>query len=244
VGYNNIDVQAAGQRGLVVCNVPDYGTEEVADHAIMLLLAAHRGLIASDAAIRRGGWDLGPIQPATRLRGRTLALIGFGRIGQATALRARAFGLDVVVYDPYQPDGVDKALGVRRADSLAESLAQADFVSLHCLLSDETRHLINAASLRAMRPGAVLVNTARGGLVDEDALADALARGALRAAALDVLACEPPPAQARLLALPNVLVTPHVAGLSERSVHEMTRRATDAVLAVLAGDEPPGLVRA
>src|SRR4051812_25517495 len=147
VGYNNVDIAAAGRRGIVVCNVPDYGTEEVADHALMLLLAVVRQLIPSDAAIRRGGWDYRSQIETRRLRGRTLGLVGCGRIGAATALRAKAFGLDVVFYDPFVAPGFEKALGVRRAERLEDLLEQSPYVSLHCYLDETTHHLIDAAAL-------------------------------------------------------------------------------------------------
>ena len=152
VGYNNVDRAAAAKHGVIVCNVPDYGTEEVADHAIMFLLALARKLLPSDAAIRAGGWDYRTAIGTPRLRGRTLGLVGCGRIGTATALRAKAFGLDVVFYDPLVPQGVDKALGIRRVFRLEELLEQSHFVSLHCYLDQTTHHLIDARALARMRP--------------------------------------------------------------------------------------------
>src|SRR4029450_7856960 len=162
VGYDNVDLKAAGQRGIVVCNVPDYGTEEVADHALMLLLAIARRLRQADISIREGHWSPAIAFGAPRLRGRTLGIIGCGRIGTAMASRAKALGLRVLVYDPYQSPGLDKALGVERAYSLEEMLPQCQFVSLHCLLSRETRHILNARTLALLPPGAYVVNTARG----------------------------------------------------------------------------------
>src|SRR5262245_49067259 len=161
VGYDNVDGRAAGRRGIVVCNVPDYGTEEVADHALMLLLAIARRLVAADRAIRAGTWDVSVVFGAPRLRGRTLGLIGCGRIGTALALRARALGMRVVFHDPYLPDGVEKALGVERAYRLEELLGRAEFVSLHCPLTSETHHLLNRRTLALLPRGAYVVNTAR-----------------------------------------------------------------------------------
>ena len=149
VGYNNVDRVAAARHGVIVCNVPDYGTEEVADHAILFLLALARKLLPSDAAIRAGGWDYRTAIGTPRLRGRTLGLIGCGRIGTATALRAKAFGLDVVFHDPLVPQGVDKALGIRRVFELEELLEQSHFVSLHCYLDRTTHHLIDAPARSA-----------------------------------------------------------------------------------------------
>ena len=144
VGYNNVDVEAATRHGVIVCNVPDYGTEEVADHAIMFLLAIVRRLVPSHEAIRAGTWDYRTADGAPRLRGKTFGVIGCGRIGTATALRAKALGLDVVFYDPYLRQGMDKALGIRRVYQLEDLLEQSHFVSLHCYLDATTRHMINA----------------------------------------------------------------------------------------------------
>ena len=177
VGYNNIDLEAATRHGVIVCNVPDYGTEEVADHAIMFLLALARRLVPSHEAIRAGTWDYRTALGTPRLRGKTFGIIGCGRIGTATALRAKALGLDVVFYDPYLRQGMDKALGIRRVYQLDELLEQSHFVSLHCYLDAANRHLINARTIARMRPGAMLINTARGPLIDEDALLDALDSG-------------------------------------------------------------------
>ena len=191
VGYNNVDVEAASRHGVVVCNVPDYGTEEVADHAIMFLLALARRLVVSHQAIRDGNWDYRTALGAPRLRGKTFGVVGCGRIGTAAALRAKALGLDVVFYDPYLRQGMDKALGIRRVYRLEDLLEQSHFVSLHCYLDASTRHLINAQTIARMRPGAILINTARGPLVDETALLDALDSGHLAAAGLDVIEREP-----------------------------------------------------
>lgn len=237
VGYNNIDLAAAGRRGVVVCNVPDYGTEEVADHAMLLLLAVARRLGHCDRAIRSGRWDYNDARPAPRLRGKTLGLVGCGRIGTATALRARAFGLDVVFYDPYVVPGVDKALGVRRADSLGELLEQSQFVSIHCYLSEETRNMINAAAFARMPRGAILVNTARGPIVDQDALVAALETGQLAGAGLDVVEREPLDDE-RLRSRANVLMTPHSAFYSDEGYIELRRKAAEEVRRVLLGEKP------
>ena len=155
VGYNNVDIEAAGKRGIVTCNVPDYGSEEVADHSIMFLLALARQLGPCDQSIRDGKWDYKVADAAPRLRGKTIGIVGCGRIGTATALRAKAFGLDVVFYDPYLPDGVDKALGIRRARTLDELLPQCQFLSLHCYLDTDSYHMIDARALAALPRGGV-----------------------------------------------------------------------------------------
>ena len=237
VGYNNIDIESAARHGVVVCNVPDYGTEEVADHAIMLLLAVARRLIPSHTAIRAGDWHYRTAVGAPRLRGTTLGIVGCGRIGSATALRAKALGLDVVFFDPYVPAGVDKALGIRRVFTLAELLTQSHFVSLHCYLDQATRHLINTNTLALMRTGAVLINTARGAVVDQVALMDALDSGRLSGAGLDVVEREPLDDE-RLRLHPNVILTPHSAFYSVEGFIELRSKAAEEVRRVLVGEPP------
>jgi phosphoglycerate dehydrogenase-like enzyme len=238
VGTDSIDLEAAARHGVAVCTTPGANTATTADHTLALMLAALRRVPEHDRAVRAGGWERTGPALAGELEGATVGLVGYGAIGRAVRRRLGGFGVRVLVCDPWLGDAPD----VERVE-LDALLRSSDVVSLHAPLTADTRGLLDRRRLAFMPAHAVLVNTARGGLVDEDALADALERGALRAAALDVLAVEPPHTT-RLLALPNVVLTPHVAGLSERSVREMTRRATDAVLAVLAGREPAGLVRA
>ncbi len=237
VGYNNVDIEAAARQGLVVCNVPDYGTEEVADHAIMFLLAIVRRLVSSHEAIRAGTWDYRSALGAPRLRGRTFGVIGCGRIGTATALRARALGLDVVFYDPYLRQGVDKALGIRRVHDLGELLEQSHFISLHCYLDATSRHLINARTIARMRPGAILINTARGPVVDEEALLDALDSGQIAAAGLDVVEREPLENE-RLRNHPNILFTPHTAFYSVEGYIELRTKTAEEVRRLLLGEPP------
>ena len=238
VGTDSIDLEAATRRGVAVCTTPGANTESTADHTIALMLAALRRVPEHDRAVRRGAWDRTGAATGWELSGATIGLIGCGAIGQAVLRRLHGFGVRVLVFDPY----ADGAPGSERA-SLDRLLRESDVVSLHLPLTHATRGLLDRRRLGLLRSSAVLVNTARGGLIEEEALVDALERGALRAAALDVLALEPP-GPTRLRELPNVVLSPHIAGLSERSVHEMTRRATDAVLDVLAGREPAGLVTA
>jgi C-terminal binding protein len=236
VGYDNVDLRAAGERGIVVCNVPDYGTEEVADHALAMLLALVRRLFPCEAAIRAGGWDVSLVYGAPRLRGRTLGLIGCGRIGTAMALRAKALGLDVLIYDPYQPPGLEKALGVRRAYRLDDLLCRAEFVSLHCPLTPETHHVLDAAALAKLPASAYLINTARGPCVDASALLDALESGRVAFAALDVVEKEPLDDE-RLRRHPRVLLTPHTAFYSVEGFVEMRTKASEEVRRLLL-DEP------
>ena len=237
VGYNNVDRVAAARRGVVVCNVPDYGTEEVADHAIMFLLALVRQLIPSHEAIRAGGWDYRTVLGAPRLRGKTLGLVGCGRIGTATALRAKALGLDVLFYDPLVPQGLDKALGIRRVHRLEELMEQSHYVSLHCYLDATTHHLIDAQALARLRPGAYLVNTARGPIVDQAALLEVLDSGRLAGAGLDVVEREPLDDD-RLRNHPRVLLTAHSAFYSVEGFVELRTKAAEEVRRILLGEAP------
>jgi C-terminal binding protein len=237
VGFNNVDVDSASRHGVVVCNVPDYGTEEVADHAIMFLLALARRLVISHEAIRGGNWDYRTALGTPRLRGKTFGVVGCGRIGTATALRAKAFGLDVVFFDPYLRQGMDKALGIRRVYVLEDLLEQSHFVSLHCYLDGSTRHLINAQTIARMRPGAMLINTARGPIVDETALLDALDSGHLAAAGLDVIEREPLDYE-RLRSHPKVLLTPHTAFYSVEGYNELRTKTAEEVRRILLGEPP------
>jgi len=237
VGYNNVDLDAANRRGISVCNVPDYGTEEVADHAIMFLLAMTRRLVPCHEAIRKGNWHYETAVGTPRLRGKTFGVIGCGRIGTATALRAKAFGLDVVFHDPRLPQGVDKALGIRRAQKLEDLLEQSDFVSLHCYLDETTRHMINADAISKMKKGTYLINTARGPVIDEEALLAGLASGQIAGAALDVVEHEPL-ADERLRSHPKILFTPHSAFYSVEGFVELRSKAAMEIRRVLMGETP------
>lgn len=241
VGFNNIDLEAAGRRGIPVCNVPDYGTEEVADHAMMMLLALARRLVPCHEDIRGGGWEVSTIHGAPRLRGQTLGIVGCGRIGTATALRAKAFGLDVVFFDPLVPPGYEKALGVRRTETLAELMRQSRFVSIHCYLDETTHHLIDGSALAEMAPGGYVINTARGPVVDQEALLEALESGHLAGAALDVVEREPLDDE-RLRLHPRVLLTPHVAFYSVEAYREMRVKGAEEIRRLLLGLPPRCLV--
>lgn len=236
-GVDAIDIEAATRRGIWVSNVPDYSVDEVSTHAITLLLAHARRLPQLLDATRRGIWDYHVIEPITRLKGQTLGLIGFGRIGCAVGAKARGLGLTVLVYDQYVPDQAIQAEGLQPA-GLETVLRESDFVSLHLPLTDETRGIMNAERLALMKPSALLINTARGGLVDEDALLEALRAGRLGRAALDVLASEPPTAGHPLLQEPHAWITPHVAWYSEAASIDMRQRAAEEVVHVLSGGPP------
>jgi D-3-phosphoglycerate dehydrogenase len=221
-----------------VANVPDYGTEEVADHALALLLALLRGIARLDRDVRAGGWDVNVVRPLHRLSTLTLGLLGCGRIGGLLAGHARALGLAVLAHDPRGVPAELARRGVREA-GLEDVLAGADAVSLHLPLTEATRHVIGAERLARMRPGAVLVNTARGGLVDGAALLAALEAGALGGAALDVLGHEPPGETERaLLAHPRVVATPHAGWYSEESELTLKTEAAREVVRVLRGGRP------
>jgi phosphoglycerate dehydrogenase-like enzyme len=235
VGYDNVDVQAAGRRGMVVCNVPDYGTEEVADHALMLLLAIARRLLPAANGIRAGNWDITSVFGAPRLRGRTLAIIGCGRIGTAFALRARALGMRVVFYDPYKPDGHEKGLGVERVYRLDDLWPQAEFLSLHCPLTRETWHLLNAQTLSQLPHGAYVINTARGPCIDLTALRAALDSGQVAYAALDVFEREPLDDEA-LRRHPRGVLTPHAAFYSVEGFQEMRTKGAEEARRILLGE--------
>jgi len=246
VGYDNIDVEAARERGIPVVNVPDYCVEEVADSAIGLMLALTRGLSELNSRLRAGfpQWHHAPATPLYRLRGRTFGIVGLGRIGTATAMRARALGMDVVFYDPYKPGGAEKALGIRRADALEALLEQSFVLSLHCPLTPETRGMINTAAIARLPRGAYLINTARGAVVETSAIPPAIASGQLAGAGIDVLEREPPPPDDPLLrawrdpshpAHHRVILTPHSAFYSEESLLELRRKAAAACRDALLG---------
>lgn len=249
VGFDNVDLAAAAAQDIKVCNVPDYGTEDVADHAFALLLALARGLPAFNDRVRedREAWDWEMGGDLHRLRGSTLGIVGLGRIGTATALRAKPFGIDVAFCDPYVPDGMDKALGLTRHERLEELLAASHLISLHVPLTAETRRMVDGAFLSAIRRGTILVNTARGGILDLDAIHAALRDGRLRAVGLDVLPEEPPPPSHPLIRAwrnreewltGRILITPHAAFYCKESFEEMRRKAAQEALRVLEGHTP------
>jgi D-3-phosphoglycerate dehydrogenase len=214
---------------------PGANESTVADHTLALMLAALRRVGEHDAGVRAGRWDRTGANTPWVLSGATVGLVGYGRIGRLVRKRLEGFAVDVLVSDPVPPDDPTVA-----NVELEELLAASDVISLHAPLLATTHRLIGAPQLALMRPHAVLVNTARGGLCDEAALVDALEQGRLRAAALDVFEQEPP-SSSRLLTLPNVVVSPHNAGLSVQSIEEMTRRATASVIDVLVGRQPEHL---
>src|SRR5215211_2562528 len=234
----NIDVEAATERGVVVTNTPEVLNETTADTAFMLLLAAARRLGEAERLLRSGGWDAwGPMQlTGPDVWGKKLGVVGFGRIGQAVARRARGFDMEILYHDQYRNESVEKETGVQYVE-LDELLRTCDFISVHTPLTDETHHLIGATELGRMKPEAVLINTSRGPVVDEAALADALSEGRIFAAGLDVYEKEPE-VHPKLLELENVVLAPHIGSASVETRDRMAVLAAENIVAVLSGEEP------
>ena len=235
VGFDSVDIAAARERGIAVCNVPDYGTEEVADHAIALAMALCRQLFPLDQEAKALGWIIRVEPRLRRLRELTFGVVGLGRIGTATALRAKALGFKVVFHDPYLPNGADKAVGISRARTLDELLAKADVLSLHCPLTEETRHLIAERELALLKPGSFVVNTARGAVIKKTAILAALREGRIAGAGLDVVEDEPLKT-ADEAAAPNLIVTCHAAFCSVESKLEMRATSARIALAAVSGE--------
>ena len=235
-GYNSVDLDAATKLGIVVTHVPDYCTAEVADHTLGLLLSLGRNIARLQASVRAGEWDYEAAGRPERLSDLTLGIIGLGRIGRAVAARAGAFGLRVVAADPYVDAAAMRVVGATKVE-LADVLA-CDIVSLHCALTSETRGIVDAAALARMKPSAFLINTARGGCVETDALVDALRRGVIAGAGLDVVDPEPLPVRHPLRDLPNVVLTPHAAFMSRHADREAREKACRQIVTALRGDTP------
>ena len=246
VGFDNVDYAFARSRGIAVANVPDYGTEEVADSAIGMMLALTRGINFYNVRMRDtpDPWMYSTAGKLYRLRGRTFGLLGLGRIGSATALRARSLGMDTIFFDPYKQDGYDKALGIRRVETLDELLASSFVLSLHCPNTPETKHIIDAEALQKMQDGSYLINTARGAIVDVRAIPDAIASGKLAGAAIDVLVDEPPAKDNQLLvawrdpkhpAYTRLIINPHSAFYSEEGLADMRIKGSQACRNALLG---------
>jgi D-3-phosphoglycerate dehydrogenase len=234
-GVDNIDLAAAERHGVPVVNVPDYATEEVATHALSLLLACLRQIPAYDRSVRDREWDWTVGRPIDRLAGGTVGVVGFGAIGRRFVRKLRGFDVDVVAHDPYVAAAEIRDRGARKV-SFERLLGESDAVSVHAPLTEETRGMIDAEALAATPDGAILVNTARGPVVDEDALEDALRSGTIGAAGLDVRDTEPP--ESTLADLEAVVSTPHAGWYSERSRAELNRTVAADVARVLRGDRP------
>jgi D-3-phosphoglycerate dehydrogenase len=243
VGFDHVDVEAATKRGVWVCNVPDYCVDEMADHALALLLALVRGVVELDRSVRTGAWDYEAAGPLRRLSDVRLGIVGFGRIGRALAARALALGIEVRAHDPVVPGAEIEATGAR-ASTLDELLQSSNAISVHAPLTPETHGLIGRHELERLPRGAYVVNVSRGGLVDTAALLDGLEAGRLAGVALDVLDVEPPTEASPAPGAPRLLVTPHAGWYSEHAENEVYRRAGASIRAVLAGQEPEGAVNA
>ena len=239
IGVDNIDVEAATDCGIVVFNVADYCVEEVADHAAALVLACARRVVILDRHVRAGGWDNPPLEyPLRRLGRLTLGLVGFGNIGRRMVPRLQGFGMRILATDPYVDPRLAAEAGVELT-SLDRVLRESDLVSLHTFLNAGSRHLIGAPELRLMKPSAFLVNTSRGGVVDEEALIQALRERRIGGAALDVTEQEPLGADSPLRNLDNAVLTPHQGSSSVESVEDMRRGVTEALSCLLQGTWPP-----
>ncbi len=242
VGYDNVDVAALNARQIPLAIAANANRISVAEHTLAMLLALAKAAVPHDSAVRAGNWAIRNEVRAFEFFGKRLLLVGFGRIGREVALRARAFGMAVVVHDPFVDPAALAEFGCSAAPALDAAIAEADAISLHLPLGAATRHVIDARRLALMRPGALLVNTARGGLIDEAALAEALARGRLRGAGIDVFADEPPHPDNPLLAEKKVLLSPHNAGVTDESMVRMASEAAQNILDVLDGKLDPGVI--
>lgn len=241
VGVDSVDVAAATARGIAVCNVPDYGTESVSDHAIGLALATARGIPRLDRGLRAGNFDLVAVRPLFQTRDRVFGVIGLGLIGTATARKAAGLGYEVIGYDVAADPNAETFHGVRSV-SLDELLERSQVVSLHTPLTEQTRGMIGTAEFARMRSDAILVNTSRGGVADTDALVEALRAGTILGAAIDVHETEPVPPDHPLTTFDSVVLTPHLAWYTEESYAELKRRTVENVVLVCEGRAPRNIV--
>ncbi len=241
IGYDNVDLKAAGAKGIYVCNAPSYGTYDIAEHTMALLLSACKHIPIADKCARSGQWNAERVGKVRRLRGKILGLVGFGRIAREVIARARGFEMDILVYDPYQSEADVAALGAKSVD-LDTLLELSDYVTLHAPLTEETHHMMGMDQFRKMKKEAVLINTGRGGLVNENELIFALLSGEIAGAALDVFETEPLPPTSKLLGMENVVLTPHVAWNSFEGVDDLHAEVIENVLRVLHGEVPKNIV--
>jgi len=240
IGVDTIDIPAATRHGIMVANVPDYCLDEVSDHTIALLFALARKIVLSDRRVKGGDYSLAVLKPLPKLQGKTVGFLGFGRIGRLVAAKLASIGFRFLFFDPFVKE---ETVGEARKVSLPELLAQSDFLLVHAPETSETRHLLNQATFRLLKPTACLVNTARGGIVDTAALVEALESGRLAGAALDVVEGVPPIASDHpLCRIENVILTPHSAWYSEEALEELQVRAAREVARVLTGERPKALL--
>jgi D-3-phosphoglycerate dehydrogenase len=237
IGYDNIDVNAATENGVLVCNIPDFMTSEVADHAVALILALTRKLDRISRSTRSGKWNWREFRPISSLDGKTVGVIGFGNIGRQVAERMRSFGTQVIAYDPYVSREAMEKLGARPSN-LDELLEASDIISIHVPLSKETRQLIGRKELAKLKDSVILINTSRGSVIDQEALIESLREGRIGAAGLDVLAKEPPSVADPILGFENVIVTPHIGWYSEQSSARLQENAALEAERILTGNPP------
>lgn len=239
-GLDNVDIDAASERGIVVCNTPGANARSVAEHAVSLLFAVRRNLRTADQHVRAGEWERGAFT-GHELTGDTLGLFGFGAIARETADLVHGMGQTVLAFDPYVPDD-DVPSRVKRVDDLSELFERSDAVSIHAPLTPETRHAVSTAELAALGERGILINTSRGPIVDEAALVEALESGTLKGAGLDTFEEEPPGEDNPLYDRDDVLLTPHVGGVTDEALARMSQRASDNIRTVYEGDLPPSTV--
>jgi D-3-phosphoglycerate dehydrogenase len=236
IGVDNVDLAAARERGIFVSNVPDYGVEEVSDHALALLLSVTRRIVTRDRAVRSGAWNVSPGEKIYRISGRVLGLVGYGRVARAFARKMRGLGVArVLVYDPLLEASAFAGVESVGLNSLCQ---ESDFISLHAPLTRDTSHIINSTHIALMKPTAILVNTARGGLIEERALVEALRSRRIFGAGIDVFEHEPPGKNHLLFALDNVVLSDHTAWYSEESIADLQTKAAEEVARVLQGEPP------
>jgi len=238
IGFNNVDVEAASAKKIMVANCPDYCLDEVADHTIALLLSCRRKTPLFNAAIRKGAWSERSFGPMYSLKGQTYALYGFGNIARKVAVRAHAFGFELAAFDPYVPDTVFAEYSVKRIESLEDLASVADIFSIHAPLTKETRGTVNMSIFKRMKPSCTLINTSRGPLIDEGDLVTALEQKLIAAAGLDVFGDEPLPSDSRLFAFENAVLTPHISYYTEESDLELRRKTAEAVASALTDGHP------
>lgn len=249
IGYDRLDVAAATEYGILAANMPDYCLEEVSDHAMALILACTRRIVVLNETVKKGGWKVEPdpdiqkeVWPKmSRLKGQTLGLLGFGRIPRTMVPKAKGFGLRITAYDPYLPEDIFTGLGVERVD-LERLLRESDIISVHSVFTSETKHMLGLKELKKMKPNAHIVNTARGGIIDGQALYTALKEGIIMGAAVDVTEPEPIKPDDPLLTLDNFIVTAHSGHFSIPAFTELTHRPGREVARVLKGEWPVGLL--
>ena len=246
IGYDQIHVETASKKGIKVCNVPDYGIEEVAVHSVAMILASVRNLCLYDKTVRAGEWtgsrSMVCGRPRHRLSTMTVGFMGFGRIGQAVATMMTGFGVKFIAYDPYLPESVFEEMGAKRAESADEIYAEADIISVNMLLNDETYHIIGKESIAKMKDGVIIVNTARGALLDLESVTEGLKSGKIGAAGIDVWEVEPVPADAEILKDDNAIVSPHAAFNSIEANMDLRTKSLMTAVQICKGETPPNCI--